>query len=490
MRKKHLCTSFALITALSVQMLAPTMGQPVMAATKKKANKESVALNVGEKVNLEWLVYKKAVSWKNSNKKVVRVKKTGKTSVVVTGKKVGTAKVTAKVKGKTFTQTIKVRKKKSTGPAPTVQPSTVYQGWTPTTSNTTGSISGANTSATLNPNPTVVPGGGIDPSVSTTTPGAVTTDRKFNYRPIDTSRPAKLDAKFYLSDFEEGQENSQFVNVNICNNMTEDILIEPEAYIQTDGICYPALNYSSDLLFEIEGGDNKTEATSTPKVTESPKTTSTPEASSEPEETGEPKETTAPEPTKTPGTTPETDEPEETGEPDVTQEPEDPWDVDVTPEPEETDGPHATLPPEESSGEATLENVRVEMEQIPSDGSYVSMTIYNDTEEELVVKSGAYVTTDGVKYMAMQYDDEKEDGSTILAGSSDYMTYRTVEYMTNVDDYELWDFPINEDSTFTFSFTIGGKEYQAVIDLADGKVTYSTIDSQSIKASKKGEMKK
>lgn len=617
MRKKHLFTSFALITALSVQMLAPTMGQPAMAATKMRLNKTSASINVGKKVTLKVIGCKKAVSWKTSNKIVATVKKSGKNSAVVTGKNIGTAKVTAKVKGKKFTCTVKVSKKKYTEAAPTFQPSTIFQGWTPATSNTTGSTSGstsgANTSATLNPNPTVIPGGGFDPSVSTTTPGAVTSERKFNYRPIDTSRPAKLDAKFYLSDFIEGEENRQCIDVNVCNNMTEDILIEPEAYIQTDGVCYPALNAlcgpdrmdyttviegkktssenevseteeanqlkphvvtydaydcvsgylaehsdgyfwvpsnknsififyirvankrymtvvnfnkddakfyeadSSDLLFEIEGGDNKTEATSTPKVTESPKVTSTPEASSKPEETEQPEETTAPERTKKPGTTPETDEPEETGkpekttapertkrpgtipetdepketgEPDVTSEPDDPWDWDETPEPGETDGPsatpkpeetekpHATQPPKDSSEEVTLENVRIDLEPITGESTlYIPMNIYNDTEDALIIKSGAYVTTAGKKYNALLTSDEKEDVLTIEAGSNGYMDYWTEEYLLNDSNSDLWDFPINEASTFTLYFALGGQEYQAVIDLADGKVTYSTIDS-------------
>ena len=530
MRKKHLFTSFALITALSVQMLAPTMGQPAMATTKMKLNKTSASIKVGKKVTLKVVGCKKSVSWSTNNKIVVSVKKSSKNSAVVTGKNIGTAKVTAKVKGKKFTCTVKVSKKKYTGAAPTFDPSTIYQGWTPTTPDTTGLTSDANTSATLDPNPTVMPGGGFDPSALTTTNGAITTDRTFKFRPIDTSRPAKLDAKFFLSEFQEGLENAQFVYVNVCNNMTEDILIEPEAYIQTDGICYPALNFaclgegmdyiqvikgkpktsvnevseteepkeepenevseteapkedtenevleteepkeetwnevseteepkeetwnevleteepkeetwsevleieetkkdaerkkskeytgnedteeesakeeeemqsevvtqiaydaydyvsgyydahggagyfwlpsnknsifmfyirvankrymtvvnynkedakfykadSSDLLFEIEGGENNTEATSTPKVTETLKPTNAPEATTEPEEIGEPRETTDPQPTKMPGTELETDAPEETGEPDVPSEPEDPWNWDKTPEPE------------------------------------------------------------------------------------------------------------------------------------------------------------
>lgn len=457
MRKKHLFTSFALITALSVQMLAPTMGQPAVAGTKMKLNKTSASIKVGKKVTLKVAGCKKSVSWSTNNKIVVRVKKSSKNSAVVTGKNIGTAKVTAKVKGKKFTCTVKVSNKKYTGAAPTFDPSTIYQGWTPTTPDTTGLTSDANTSGTFDPNPTVMPGGGFDPSALTTTNGAITTDRTFKFRPIDTSRPAKLDAKFYLSEFQEGLENAQFVYVNVCNNMTEDILIEPEAYIQTDGICYPALNSvcsvqrmdyiqviegkqktsenevseteepkeepgnevleteepkeetwsedaeieepkkdterkeakeeeeirsedvtriaydaydyvsgyydahggagyfwlpsnknsifmfyirvankrymtvvnynkedakfyeadSSDLLFEIEGGENNTEATSTPKVTETPKPTNDPEETTEPEEIGEPKETTEPEPTPMPGTEPEYS-----------------WDWDEIPEPE------------------------------------------------------------------------------------------------------------------------------------------------------------
>ena len=643
MRKKHLFTSFALITALSVQMLAPTMGQPAMAATKMRLNKTSVSVNVGKKVTLKVVGCKKAVSWKTSNKIVATVKKSGKNSAVVTGKNIGTAKVTAKVKGKKFTCTVKVSKKKYTGPAPTVQPSTVYQGWTPTTSTTTGSTSGGNTDATSDPNPTAAPGGVIDPSVSTTTPVAVTTGRTFHYRPIDTSRPAKLDAKFYLSDFEEGAENLQYITVNVCNNMTEDILIEPEAYIQTDGVCYPALNLlcyneeygmgyikvikgkektseskeseteaqeteepkketgdegieevdskeeakeeknqleeensqdedvyqviydaydwvsgyyethdnagymwlpsnknsififyirvankrymtvvnydkedakfyeadSSDLLFEIETGENKTEATSTPKVTGTPKPTNAPEETTEPEETEKPEETTTPEPTKKPGTTPETDAPEETEEPDVTSEPEDPWDWDETPEPEETYEPHATLEPEETDGPSAtlepeetdepsatlepeetdephatpkseedsekinLENVRIVLNPIKGESVYsIAMMIYNDTEEDLIIKSEGYVTTDGLNYDAMMNNDT-EDKLTIEAGDNSYMRYQTADYLTNGTQCEIWKFPIKEDSTFTLYFTLGGQEYQAVINLSDG--TYNTF---------------
>ena len=67
MRKKHLFTSFALITALSVQMLAPTMGQPAMATTKMKLNKTSASIKVGKKVTLKVVGCKKSVSWSTNN---------------------------------------------------------------------------------------------------------------------------------------------------------------------------------------------------------------------------------------------------------------------------------------------------------------------------------------------------------------------------------------------------------------------------------------
>lgn len=163
----------------------------------------------------------------------------------------------------------------------------------------------------------------------------------------------------------------------------------------------------------------------------------------------------------------------------ITEATDDPWDWDITPspeeteQPEETENPHATQPPKGSGEKVTLENVRIELDPITEDSpSYIAMTIYNDTEDDLIIKSGAYVTTDGVDYDAMLSSDVEEDVCTIEADCSRYIDYWTADYMLNGLDCERWDFPINKASTFTFCFTIGGENYQAVINLADGTYTF------------------
>ena len=102
----------------------------------------------------------------------------------------------------------------------------------------------------------------------------------------------------------------------------------------------------------------------------------------------------------------------------------------------------------------------------------IAMMIYNDTEEDLIIKSEGYVTTDGLNYDAMMNNDT-EDKLTIEAGDNSYMRYQTADYLTNGTQCEIWKFPIKEDSTFTLYFTLGGQEYQAVINLSDG--TYNTF---------------
>lgn len=79
------------------------------AKAKVKLNKKKVTLAAGKKTKLKVKNYKKKVTWRSSKKKVATVNKKG----VVTAKKQGTAKITAKAGKKKYSCTVTVKAKKS-----------------------------------------------------------------------------------------------------------------------------------------------------------------------------------------------------------------------------------------------------------------------------------------------------------------------------------------------------------------------------------------
>ena len=79
------------------------------AASAIKLNKKTAKIAVGKSVTLKVRGTKKKVKWKSSKKSVATVNAKGK----VTGKKVGKAVVTAKVKGKTLKCKVTVTKKQA-----------------------------------------------------------------------------------------------------------------------------------------------------------------------------------------------------------------------------------------------------------------------------------------------------------------------------------------------------------------------------------------
>lgn len=94
-RKKQIA-----ILVLFVLALTLAMPVPAQAASKPKLNKTKITVNVYGKKTYQLKVKgtSKKVTWKSSNKKVATVSKNGK----VTGKKKGTAVITAKVSGKSY----------------------------------------------------------------------------------------------------------------------------------------------------------------------------------------------------------------------------------------------------------------------------------------------------------------------------------------------------------------------------------------------------
>ena len=114
MQKRRWRTGLAVITAAAMLLSGMTAPGGAQAAGKMKLNKKKAAVEVGQKVKLKLKRAKGKVKWKSSKKKIASVTKKG----VVTGKKVGTAKITAKCKGRKFSCKVTVKKKGSLDPRP------------------------------------------------------------------------------------------------------------------------------------------------------------------------------------------------------------------------------------------------------------------------------------------------------------------------------------------------------------------------------------
>lgn len=93
-------TTRKFITNLTILILVLTLAMPIQTQAKSipKLNKKQISLNVKKSYQLKVTGISKKVTWKSSNKKVASVSKKGK----VTGKKKGTAVITAKVNKKTY----------------------------------------------------------------------------------------------------------------------------------------------------------------------------------------------------------------------------------------------------------------------------------------------------------------------------------------------------------------------------------------------------
>lgn len=104
--------ALALCFSLLVSVFSVT-GQDAEAKKKIKLNKTKATIYVGKTVTLKVKGTKKKVKWSTSKKKVATVNKKGK----VTGKKKGTAKITAKVAGKKLVCKVTVKKAKKQVPS-------------------------------------------------------------------------------------------------------------------------------------------------------------------------------------------------------------------------------------------------------------------------------------------------------------------------------------------------------------------------------------
>ena len=145
-----------LAVALTFAMTVVMVPQSALAAKKQvKLNKKSVSVAVGKTVKVKLKNNKKKVKWTVvSGKKNVALSKKGKTGVTIKGKRVGKAKVQAKIGKKKYVCTVTVTNKNKA--QTTVAKKTAAPG------NTTGTTAGKNTGstaakATATPTPTPTP---------------------------------------------------------------------------------------------------------------------------------------------------------------------------------------------------------------------------------------------------------------------------------------------------------------------------------------------
>ena len=147
-----------LAVALTFAMTVVMVPQSALAAKKPvKLSKKSVSVAVGKTVKVKLKNNKKKVKWTVvSGKKNVALSKKGKTSVTIKGKRVGKAKVQAKIGKKKYVCTVTVTNKNKT------QTTAVKKTAAP--GNTTGTTAGKNTgstaakpTATPTPTPTSTP---------------------------------------------------------------------------------------------------------------------------------------------------------------------------------------------------------------------------------------------------------------------------------------------------------------------------------------------
>ena len=156
-----------LAVALTFAMTVVMVPQSALAAKKPvKLNKKSVSVAVGKTVKVKLKNNKKKVKWTVvSGKKNVALSKKGKTSVTIKGKRVGKAKVQAKIGKKKYVCTVTVTNKNKT--QITAAKKTAAPG------NTTGTTAGKNTgstaakpTATPTPTPTSTPTPTANPTVT------------------------------------------------------------------------------------------------------------------------------------------------------------------------------------------------------------------------------------------------------------------------------------------------------------------------------------
>lgn len=185
-----------LAVALTFAMTVVMVPQSALAAKKQvKLNKKSVSVAVGKTVKVKLKNNKKKVKWTVvSGKKNVALSKKGKTGVTVKGKRVGKAKVQAKIGKKKYVCTVTVTNKNKT--QTTAAKKTAAPG------NTTGTTAGKNTGSTT-AKPTATPTVTPTPTPTakpTETPAALSADAQALKKIIEEQKKAGATVSEDLQD--------------------------------------------------------------------------------------------------------------------------------------------------------------------------------------------------------------------------------------------------------------------------------------------------
>lgn len=112
-KKMRKVSSFMLAAVLLLTGEFQTQPLRADASAKLSISANKLTIEKGKSKTLKILNAKKKVSWKFSTKKYVKIEKTGKYKIRITGKKAGVTNITAKVQKKTFTCKVTVKKEPS-----------------------------------------------------------------------------------------------------------------------------------------------------------------------------------------------------------------------------------------------------------------------------------------------------------------------------------------------------------------------------------------
>lgn len=517
MRIKNVISKTARVMALTmaVTIMTPMASVPMpVEASSIRLSKKNATIKVGQTIILKVKGTKKQVKWSSSKSSVAKVTKKGK----VTGKKAGSAKITAKVKGKKLICkiTVKSKSKKTINPQTPVKSNNplIKETNLPQSTNTPDENKSPNRTQTPfeteKPNVTIVPNvtnvpwktnepiwnvtstpqntdvpgenknpigtqmpiGTIIPK-DTLTP-ILTEKPEKTVTPNETKTPVNLALNFYLEPFDPERPNSQFVYVHLVNHTKEDVYIETEAYMTTKGENYPAMigdtkeghleriepvpeddNYGQQLLYDSK------------EYVMGNYTDETFWLKSDENSTftfffwiGE----------KRYRATINYDQGgaifTEASDTDVLQ-------PIVTNTPS-TEKPEETKTPVKLPLSFYLEPYNAEAPNVQ--GLYVHFV--NHTQQYVYVETEAYVTTKGVNYPAMIFDTKEGDLIEVnphdlndTVGSTDIFESKE-NVMGNYTDETFW-LKLDENSTLTFFFRIGNKRYHATIGYDQGGAIFT-----------------
>ena len=505
MRKFKKLIAFALAASLATASLTPQCVEPlstVNAASKMKLNKKSATIKVGKSIQLKVKGTKKKVKWSSSNKKVATVSVKGK----VTGKKKGSAKITAKIGKKKLTCNIKVISAIKATQEPVITPILVPQF---TKAPTVTPVQTVASVPTTIPQVTVVPT--TQQPVTSKAPVVIATPEitkvpvvittpEITKAPIViatpevTKVPVALDLEFYLDPYDSTSPNEQFVFVNFLNYLKEDVYVESEAYVTTRGENYAALisrtkegdvekivptdreyadgtKLSYDSLDYVKNGSNCTmwwlpldeNSTLTFFFRVGNKrykaTINFNQRGAIYHEAGD-SEQLIPFASSTP-TTPQATLVPTTEQPVTTAAP--------------TSAPTATPEPKNLS-DLNLNFYLGAYDTESPNEQYVIVNFNNRSGQCIYIEREAYVTTAGKNYKALISGSKENELEEIPNGIIWDVTYDSWDYVENRSDATMWWLPLDENSTITFFFRCGEKRYKAIVGYEQNSGIYYDAD--------------